>query len=598
MAASSSSQKARMLGRLLADHAGSAAVLMAMMLMAALAESFGLSLVLPLITTLAGLEAGIAGPLANMTALLSRLMPAEAQIDALLALLALAFLVKGVLMVATKALSVNFAMKLRQNWVTRLMDHYLSARYEYLAAQRHGTTVHNVTVEPYRAALSVIVIFDFINRLMLAVVLAAVLLIANWQVTLAITAIGFLVFFVIRRGLFRYAAKFGKQRIKLQQEISAIATESAGSALQIKLFGAYAATLGALEGRLAKHRRIETVFQAFNTAPAQSTEFVIILFLSVGMMVLSHGFDLEPAAYLALIGFYVVIGQRLLTTLNFLISRRMKIAAMIPSLVLVDELLQAAPSREVLDEGETFDGLREDIAIRELGFSHDGVPVFTDLNMTIRRGATTAIVGPSGVGKSTLADLLLGLHRPERGSIMINERDIRSYSLASLRRRIGYVSQDPELFHASIGENIRIGRPDATPAEIAEAAIKANIHDFIESLDDGYETVVGDRGIRLSGGQRQRLTIARVILRRPDVYIFDEATSSLDSESEQLIQQAIEKLGEEATVVVIAHRLTTIRNADVIYRLDGGGGARETTYGEVSTQPEAISPMNRPHVAP
>jgi len=598
MALSSTSEKARMLTRLLANHAGAATVLMVMMLMAALAESFGLSLVLPLITTLSGLEAGITGPLANITALLSRLMPADAQIDGLLALLAIAFLVKGVLMVSTKALSVNFAMKLRQNWVARLMDHYLSANYAYLAAQRHGTTVHNITVEPYRAALSIIVIFDFINRLMLAIVLAAVLLVANWQVTLTITAFGFLVFFVIRRGLFRYAAKFGKQRIKLQQEISAIATESAGSALQIKLFGAYAATLEALEERLAKHRRIETVFQAFNTAPAQSTEFVIILFLSVGMMVLSHGFDLEPAAYLALIGFYVVIGQRLLTTLNFLVSRRMKIAAMIPSLVLVDDLLEAAPSREALDAGETFEGLKQDIEVRQLGFSHDGVPVFTNLNMTIKRGATTAIVGPSGVGKSTLADMLLGLHRPESGRIMINGHDIRTYSLASLRQRIGYVSQEPELFHAGIGENIQLGRLDATRADIVDAAKKANIHDFIKSLADGYETVVGDRGVKLSGGQRQRLTIARVILRQPDVYIFDEATSSLDTESEQLIQQAIEELGREATVVVIAHRLTTIKNADVIYQLDGSGGARESSYREVSAQPETSSPMNRPNVAP
>ncbi|MBT4043891.1 MAG: ABC transporter ATP-binding protein [Rhodospirillaceae bacterium] len=580
-------QKLRIINRLLTQHRLAASMLVLFMLLAALAESFGLSLVLPLIATMAGLESGVDGALGEFTAFLGRVMPMDARVDGLLLLLALAFLIKGVLMVLTRGLSVNFAMRLRQGWSRRLMAHYLQADYAYMSAQRHGTTVHNIAVEPYRAARGVISIFDFLNRFVLAVILTAILLAANWQATLTMAAIGLVVFMIIRRSVFGYAARFGKLRLRLQQEISAIITESVGAALQIKLFGAYDKIDDALDARLEQHRRNETTFQAVSEIPSQSTEFIIILFLSLGMIVLSHGFDLEPAAYLALIGFYVAIGQRLLTTVNFLIARRMKIAAVVPSLTLVDELLEAAPSREALEKGETFPALKTDVVLHDVAFSYGDAMVFSDLNMTIRRGATTAIIGPSGSGKSTLADLLLGLYEPGRGHIALNGRNLSDFSLASRRQHIGYVSQDPEVFHASIAENIRLGRPGASDDDVRNAARQANIDSFITGLTEGYDTVVGDRGVKLSGGQRQRLTIARVVLRQPEIYIFDEATSALDTESEQLIQHSIEALGKQATVIVIAHRLSTIRNADAIYQLDGRGGARQTSF-------DAIDAANAP----
>ena len=185
-------------------------------------------------------------------------------------------------------------------------------------------------------------------------------------------------------------------------------------------------------------------------------------------------------------------------------------------------------------------------------------------------GETIALVGASGAGKSTLVSLIPRLYDVTSGAVRIDGHDVRDLTLASLRRAIGVVSQDPHLFHVSIGENLRYARPDATDAEVVAAATAARIHDTIAGLADGYDTVVGERGYRLSGGEKQRIAIARLLLKDPDVMILDEATSHLDNENEALVQAALETALRGRTAIVIAHRLSTIRNADRIAVLDGG----------------------------
>ena len=200
----------------------------------------------------------------------------------------------------------------------------------------------------------------------------------------------------------------------------------------------------------------------------------------------------------------------------------------------------------------------------ELGGREPGRPVIDHLNLSIRPGETIALVGPSGGGKSTTCSLLPRFYDIDAGSITIDGQDVSRVTQESLRRAIGLVQQDVYLFDGTIRENIAYGRPDATDAEIEEAARRANIHEFIESLDEGYDTVVGERGGRLSGGQKQRVAIARVFLKDPAILILDEATSALDTESERLVQEALENLMRNRTTIVIAHRLSTIRNADEI----------------------------------
>jgi ABC-type multidrug transport system fused ATPase/permease subunit len=196
--------------------------------------------------------------------------------------------------------------------------------------------------------------------------------------------------------------------------------------------------------------------------------------------------------------------------------------------------------------------------------------ILKNFNLTVAPRERLAIIGPSGSGKTTIAKALLRMHDLTGGKILVDGQDIAKVTQESLWANISLVPQDPILFHRTLLENIRYGRPDATDEQVIEAAKAAHCHEFIQSLEQGYETYVGERGIKLSGGERQRVAIARAILRDAPIMVLDEATSSLDSESEGLIQQAIDKLMENKTVIVIAHRLSTIRKMDRIIVVDDG----------------------------
>ena len=192
-----------------------------------------------------------------------------------------------------------------------------------------------------------------------------------------------------------------------------------------------------------------------------------------------------------------------------------------------------------------------------------------------------ALVGPSGAGKTTLCSLIPRFYEATEGSIRIDGKDIKDVTLKSLRDNIGVVQQDVYLFMGSIKENIRYGKPDATDDEVIAAAKLANAHEFIEAFENGYDTDIGQRGVKLSGGQKQRLSIARVFLKNPPILIFDEATSALDNESEQIVQESLEKLAKNRTTFVIAHRLTTIENAEEIFMLTDEGIKERGTHKEL-----------------
>ncbi len=229
-----------------------------------------------------------------------------------------------------------------------------------------------------------------------------------------------------------------------------------------------------------------------------------------------------------------------------------------------------------------FEGLKESIELRNVHFSYDGErEVINNVNITIKKGQTIALVGPSGGGKSTLSELIPRFYEVNSGDILFDGKSIKDYKQESLRSKMSIVSQETVLFNDSIEGNILMGRPTATHDEVIEACKVANAHGFIMEAPEGYDTNIGDRGTKLSGGQRQRLSIARAVLKNPEILILDEATSALDTESEKLVQDALTNLLKGRTSVVIAHRLSTIYNADRIYVIDQGRVAEEGTHQEL-----------------
>ena len=248
------------------------------------------------------------------------------------------------------------------------------------------------------------------------------------------------------------------------------------------------------------------------------------------------------------------------------------------------KILQEKNEVDEKENAKGLSGIREKIEFSHLSFSYQQKNILKDINLKIKAGETLGIVGGSGVGKTTLINLLLRFYDPTEGAILIDEEDIKNFKLKSLREKIGLVTQEPILFNDTIRNNIAYGKPEATGEEIKEAAKVANIHHFIEGLENGYGTVIGERGATLSGGEKQRIAIARAILKDPPILILDEATSNLDSASEKLVQEALNRIMEKRTSFVIAHRLSTIRNADLIVVLQDGRIAEQGTHGELITR--------------
>lgn len=244
-------------------------------------------------------------------------------------------------------------------------------------------------------------------------------------------------------------------------------------------------------------------------------------------------------------------------------------------------LLDTETSVRNAPDAVQLDHFRERIEFRDVRFAYEEREVICGISFTVEKGQTVALVGPSGGGKSTISDLIPRFYDVTAGEIRIDGRDIRQYDLHSLRERMGIVAQDTVLFNDTIENNIRLGNSEATREEVMDAARIANAEQFIAETPYGLETNIGDRGAKLSGGQRQRLSIARAVLKNPEILILDEATSALDTESEKLVQEALNTLLEGRTSIVIAHRLSTIRNADKIIVIEQGRITEEGTHTEL-----------------
>ena len=295
--------------------------------------------------------------------------------------------------------------------------------------------------------------------------------------------------------------------------------------------------------------------------------FLVIagIILYGGVLILDQN-ELDPSIFITYIAlFYQIIAPSKTLSNAFYDIKRGEASA-----IRILDVLKVAPTIVNDADAKKLAGFKENIVFDQVSFKYDQVPVLTNLSFSLKKGNSLALVGESGSGKSTIAALLSRFYDVDQGAIKIDGFDIRTYEIAELRKHIAYIAQDSFLFHDSIKNNLSISRDNVTMEEIIEAAKVANAHDFIVNLDEGYDTVVGDRGIKLSGGQRQRIAITRAVLKEAPILVLDEATSSLDAESEKLVQEAFERIMKDKTSIIIAHRLSTIKNADQILVLKDG----------------------------
>jgi ATP-binding cassette, subfamily B, bacterial MsbA len=295
----------------------------------------------------------------------------------------------------------------------------------------------------------------------------------------------------------------------------------------------------------------------------------VMLFTAVlyygGRLVLNHQL-LEASTFLGFLGiFYNIINPAKALSTSF--SNMRKGAAAINR---IEEILKTPITVDDNPNGKVLTEFRDQIEFRNVSFKYDDVVILDNINLTIKKGQTIALVGSSGAGKSTLADLVPRFHDVTGGEVLIDGANIKDYSLYSVRSQMSIVTQEPILFNDTIAHNIALGSSNATVEDVVKAAKIANAHEFIMKKEGQYDSNTGDRGTKLSGGERQRLTIARAVLKNPPILILDEATSSLDTESERLVQDAINNLMTNRTSIVIAHRLSTIRHADEIIVLQKG----------------------------
>ncbi|MBQ4206006.1 MAG: ABC transporter ATP-binding protein, partial [Bacteroidales bacterium] len=312
------------------------------------------------------------------------------------------------------------------------------------------------------------------------------------------------------------------------------------------------------------------------------TLMIVIVLWFGGYLIFSGNSPIDASAFI----YYLTILYTILQPVKDLSKAGYTIQKGMASMERINKILAAENNITERPDAQNIDTLHNSIQLRNVSFAYsdDGRNVLTDINITIPRGQTIALVGQSGSGKSTLVDLIPRYHDVTAGQILIDNTDIRQLTIQSLRSIIGNVNQEAILFNDTIYNNIAFGVEHATPQQVEEAARIANAHDFIMEMPDGYQTNIGDRGGRLSGGQRQRISIARAILKNPPILILDEATSALDTESEKLVQDALERLMRSRTTIAIAHRLSTIKNADRIYVLHEGQIVEQGTHDQLITK--------------
>lgn len=471
---------------------------------------------------------------------------------------------------------VDFASYLLALWIRAraatairidLFRHLLGLSLGFFNREKTGELVSRLYTDTHGATGAL----DAIARTLLtAPILVAVygyLLVRTSPPLVVAAAAAAVLHYFVSRGIRDPIRRLATDEFSLSADLSARFHESILSIRVIKSFGAEAFEVARL-GRLLRNMIRTIVKYGVYKHVGEPARGVVNYVVEAAILVLAAyellaGRLAAPAFFL-----FLYVGRVVLVQLGLIGEAYAQIQTTLAASSRVAALFAQVP--QLTDGPDSISEFRERIVVSDVTFDYGGERVLHQINLEIRRGEVVALVGSSGVGKSTLADLILRLYDPVEGWISIDGSDVRTLRQDAYRRLFGVVSQEPLLFNATIRENIAYGREGIADDEFKRAAQVANAHDFIMEFPRGYDTVVGDRGVRLSGGQRQRVAIARAIVGNPPILILDEATSSLDTESERLVQEAIDRVIRGTTCIVIAHRLSTVAHADKIVVMNRG----------------------------
>jgi len=424
----------------------------------------------------------------------------------------------------------------------------------------------------------------FVTFLMLITYLVVLVKLSPWLLLAAI-ALG-LISTVIQKNLLPRATARAQVTTDLSKELTSRMTENIQGLRLLHTTGCLdeaAAEVDRQTHLLEHNLRGQTRLNSVNAPVIVVLPMIMIAVITLLSLVV---FGQKTSGVLPSLVTFVVALQRLNGSIGSISDSLVRFKNNSANLQLLNDFLVDSDKEFRRRSGAAYHGFSKEILFQHVGLTYGSnpLPALIDINIRLPHGHTIALVGRSGAGKSSIADLLAGLYQQTEGQILVDGTEFQSLDLTSWQRRIGVVSQDTFLFNATIAANISFGCPGASLADVQIAAQQAQASGFIEKLPEGYNTLVGERGYRLSGGQRQRLSLARAILRNPDLLILDEATSALDTESERLVQEAIDRFDRKHTILVIAHRLSTIVNADQIYVLDQGRVVEQGNHHELLQQ--------------
>ncbi len=508
-------------------------------------------------------------------------------LGSVLAIFVLLVLVRSIFYIFSRYFIVKTRYRLQGNVLIGTFEDFFNARWAFFARNKQGILLNTFTREITNVGEAYEVISNYIAYILQCCIFILVPFYISWKV--AMVSLGCAIVFMLPFVFFgKVGYRLGQINTKMANKMISVVQESVGSAKIILGFGRQAQSQSSLAKAFDALSRATIKSQTLTNAIPQMYYPFGILVLVITMYV-GRTFANTLSEIVAVLYSFM----RILPIVGNIMAQRTYVNHFFPSYEQVMELRRNAAELRQTSGATPFPGLKSTIRLEKVSFAYaDDEAVLRDVDMDIRKGKMIAVVGRSGSGKSTLIDIIMGFNQPLQGTISIDGMPLREFDILSYRNRLGYVPQESTLFNMSIRDNLLWAKEDATESDIVEACDIANASEFIRDLPDGYETMVGDRGVRLSGGQIQRIALARAVLRKPDILILDEATSSLDTQSERLIQHAIENIAKSTTVIIVAHRLSTIINADHIYVLEEGRVIEEGTHAELISKNGSFSRMH------